>query len=138
MFWPPQNKKHIGKLEQFQQRPPTLKTTNLPGKKRLMDLGLFSLRRRQLWGDLIAARQYMQGGYEEDGARLFVALQNGKTRDNRYKLKQQRSRLEIRRNTSIATVKSQSRLPRAAVRSTSSKIFQNRLNKPLSTLSNLV
>lgn len=54
---------------------------------------------------------------------LFLALQNGKIRDKRHKLKQQRSRLEIQRNIYIATVKSLSRLPREVVCTTSSKIF---------------
>lgn len=46
---------------------------------------------RRLFGDLIV------GGHQEDGARLFMVLCNGRTRDNGQKLKQDKFRLDLRK-----------------------------------------
>ena len=68
----------------------------LPYKDRLRELGLFSLEKRRLWGDLIAAFQYLKGAYKQEGSQLFERIDNGRTRGNDFKLKEGRFRLDIR------------------------------------------
>ena len=62
---------------------------HLPYEDRLREVGLFSLEKR-LWGDLIAAFQYMKRAYRKAGEGLFIrACSNGK-RGNDFKLEETR------------------------------------------------
>ena len=47
--------------------------------ERLMQLGLFSLDKRRLWGDFIVAFQYLKGAYEQDGEKLFTRMDSDRT-----------------------------------------------------------
>ena len=46
----------------------------------MTELGLFSLEKRRLQGDLIAAFQYLKGDYKKEGNQLFTSVDIGRTR----------------------------------------------------------
>ena len=52
----------------------------LSSDDRLRELGLFSLKKRRLWGDLIVAFQYLKGVYKQEGEWLFTRVDSDRTR----------------------------------------------------------
>jgi len=104
-------------------------------EERLRELGLFSLKKRRLQGDLIADFQYFKGAYKKDGDRLFSRACCNRTRGNGFKLREGRFRLDIRKEFfTMRVVKDWHRLPREVVAAPSLETFKARLDGALSNL----
>ncbi|CAM4695718.1 unnamed protein product [Lepidochelys kempii] len=97
-FWSPMFKKDEFKLEQVQRRATRMiqGMENLSYERRLKELGLFSLTKRRLRGDMIALYKYIRGINTGEGEELFKLSTNVDTRTNGYKLATGKFRLEIR------------------------------------------
>ena len=69
-----------------------------PYEERLKELGMFSLQKRGLRGDMVAFFKYLKGCHTEEGRDLFSIFPESTTRNNGLKLQEARFRLDIRKN----------------------------------------
>ncbi|GAB0186081.1 mitochondrial enolase superfamily member 1 [Grus japonensis] len=86
-FWSPLYKRDVDRLERVPRRATRMikGLGSLPYEGRLRELGLLSLEKRRLKGDLITMFQYLKGGYK-DGDSLFTRIHMETMKGNGCKL----------------------------------------------------
>ncbi|KAJ7399298.1 hypothetical protein BTVI_116202 [Pitangus sulphuratus] len=98
-------------------------------EEKLKKLEMFILEKRRLWGDLIAAFQYLKATYKKNGEIFFATVWSDRTRRDGFKLKESRFRLDISKKFfPVRVVRHQHKLPREAVAAPSLEVFKARLD----------
>ncbi|KAJ7399903.1 hypothetical protein BTVI_111459 [Pitangus sulphuratus] len=131
-FWASQYKKDKELLEKIQQehhKDDQGSGASLLCGERLRELGLFSLGKRRLRGDLINAYKYLKGRCQQDGPRLFSVVPSHRTRNNGHKLKHRKFHLNMKNFFTLTVAE-----PREVTESCSLETFKNHLDAFLCNL----
>ena len=108
---------------------------HLPCEERLSDLGLFSLEKRRLRGDLINVYKYLRCRRQRDEARLFSVVCGDRKRGNGHKLEQRKFCTNAHKNFfAVRVTEHWNRLPREAVESPSLETLKTCLRPCLCNL----
>ncbi|PKU30239.1 hypothetical protein llap_19457 [Limosa lapponica baueri] len=87
-LWTPQNRKDHGPVGASPEKGRgDGQRAGAPLVDRLRELGLFSLEKKRLQGDLTVGFQYPKGAYRKDGEGLFTREWRDRMRGNGFKLK---------------------------------------------------
>ncbi|KFQ04547.1 hypothetical protein N330_09858, partial [Leptosomus discolor] len=136
-LWGPQHKKDMDLLKLVQRRATKMirGLKHFPCENRLRELGLFSLEKRRLQGDLIAAFQCLKGAYRKSGEGLFTRECSDRKRGNGFRLKEDGFRLDVRKKFfTVRLLRHWNMLSREAVGGPSLSVFKARLDGALSNL----
>jgi len=101
-------------------------------EERLRELGLFSLEKRRLRGDLITVYEYLKCKSQVNVGRLFSMASNNRTRGSGQKLKYGKFHTNAEKNFfTVRMTEHWHRLPGEVVESPSMKIFKTHLDTDL-------
>ncbi|KFV70931.1 hypothetical protein N307_05004, partial [Dryobates pubescens] len=130
-FWSPDYKRDLELLEGVQRRAIRMirGREHLSYEDRLKELGLISLEKRRLRGDLIVVFQYLKEASKKAGEGLLRISGSDRTRGDRMKLEVGRFRLDVRRKFfTMRVVKPWNGLSREVVGGPSLEVFKPRLD----------
>jgi len=135
-FWAPRCNKERDLLERERSAMKMIKGLEcLPKKERLSNLGLFSLEKRRLRGDLISVYKYLRCGRQRDKARLFWEMHGNWAVGNDHKVKHRMFYKNVLKNFfTVRVMEHGNRLPREVVDSPSLAMFKTHLDAYLSNL----
>ncbi|PKU40361.1 reverse hypothetical protein [Limosa lapponica baueri] len=133
-LWSPQHK-DMDLLKQVQAMKMVRGLEHPSYEDRLRELGLFSLEKRRLQGDLIVVFQYLKGAYKKAGEGLFTRSCCDRTGSNSFKLEEGRLKLDNRKKFfTVRVARHWKRLPMEAVGASFLEVFKTRLDGALSNL----
>ena len=104
-----------------------------PYGERLNKLGMFSLKKRRLRGDMRALFKYLKGGHTEEGQDLFLILPECRTWNNGLKFQEARFWLDIRKKIlTVRAVGLWNQLPWEVLGSPTLEAFKRQLDSHVS------